>query len=77
MEIGTGPLDLTAEGYALQVGEPVQVSGYWEDSEFKAAQLVRLSSGEAFALLALFARTVRFEIRPSSTIWNWLRCSPS
>jgi hypothetical protein len=48
--IGTGPLDLAGQGFVLQVGEPVQVRGYWEDGEFKATQLTRLTTGQTFAL---------------------------
>jgi len=48
--IGTGPLDLAGQGFVLQVGEPVQVRGYWEDGEFKATQLTRLNTGQTVAL---------------------------
>ena len=58
LEIGTGPLDLAAQGFALQAGEPVQVSGYWEENEFKAAQLVRMTSGQTFTLRDEFSRPV-------------------
>ena len=33
-----------------QVGEMVQVRGYWEDNEFKAAQVTRLADGETIVL---------------------------
>lgn len=48
--IGTGPMDLVAEGFALQAGEPVRVQGYWEANEFKAAQLTRLANGQTLTL---------------------------
>jgi hypothetical protein len=48
--VGTGPLDLASQGFALQIGEPVQVRGYWEAGEFKATQLTRLTNGQTFAL---------------------------
>jgi hypothetical protein len=48
--IGTGPVDLASQGFALQIGEPVQVRGYWEAGEFKATQLTRLTTGQTFAL---------------------------
>jgi hypothetical protein len=58
LEIGTGPLDLAAEGFALQAGEPVQVSGYWEENEFKAGQLIRMTSGQTITLRDEFSRPV-------------------
>lgn len=58
LEIGTGPMDLAARGFALKAGEPLQVKGYWEDNEFKAAQLTRLSTGQTFALRDEFGRPV-------------------
>jgi hypothetical protein len=48
--IGTGPMDLAAEGFALQVGEAVQVRGYWDANEFKATQLTRLATGQTLIL---------------------------
>lgn len=54
--IGTGPMDLAAEGFALQAGEPIQVQGYWEADEFKAAQLTRLTTGQTFALRDTYGR---------------------
>jgi hypothetical protein len=48
--IGTGPMDLAAQGFVLQAGEPIQVRGYWEANEFKAAQLTRLTTDQTLAL---------------------------
>jgi hypothetical protein len=49
--IGTGPSYMEAQGFVLQVGERVQVEGYWEDgTEFKAAQITRLQDGATIAL---------------------------
>lgn len=48
--IGTGPGYMEAEGFALQAGEQVQVQGYWEDDELKAAQITRLRDGETIML---------------------------
>lgn len=42
---GTGPGYLADQGFDLEVGEQVRVQGYWEDGEFKAARLTRLSDG--------------------------------
>jgi len=51
IEIGTGPSYMEAQGFALQVGERLQVQGYWEEgSEFKAAQITRLQDGATIAL---------------------------
>jgi hypothetical protein len=50
LEIGTGPTDLVGAGFALEVGEAVQVTGFWEDDAFKAVQITRLTTGQTFAL---------------------------
>jgi hypothetical protein len=56
VQIGTGPMDLVAQGFALQAGESVQVNGYWEGNEFKAAQLTRLTTGQTLSLRDEFGR---------------------
>ena len=48
--IGTGPSYISDQGFALGSGERIQVSGYWEGSEFKAAQITRLSDGQTLTL---------------------------
>jgi hypothetical protein len=48
--IGTGPSYMAAQGFTLQAGEMVQVQGYWEDNELKAAQVTRLADGQTIAL---------------------------
>jgi hypothetical protein len=48
--IGTGPGYMEAQGFTLEVGEQVQVQGYWEDGEFKASQLTRLGDGLTIAM---------------------------
>jgi hypothetical protein len=48
--VGTGPGYLEDQGLMLQAGEPVQVQGYWEDGEFKAAQVTRLQDGQTVTL---------------------------
>ena len=50
LQVGTGPLDLAVQGFALQVGEHVQVRGYWEAGEFKAAEITRLANGQTLTL---------------------------
>lgn len=48
--VGTGPGYMEDQGFALQLGEQVQVRGYWEDDEFKAAQVTRLQDGQTITL---------------------------
>jgi hypothetical protein len=48
--IGTGPGYMAAMGFTLQTGEKVQVYGFWEDGEFKAAQVMRLHDGQSISL---------------------------
>jgi hypothetical protein len=48
--VGTGPQYMALQGFILQAGEPVQVRGYWEDNEFKAAQVTRLADGQTIIL---------------------------
>jgi hypothetical protein len=48
--VGTGPGYMEAQGFGLTAGERVQVQGYWEDDELKAAQVTRLRDGETIAL---------------------------
>ena len=48
--VGTGPTYMASQGFTLQAGEPVQVRGYWEDGEFKAAQVTRLADGQTITL---------------------------
>lgn len=53
LTVGTGPMPIThgaSQGFTLQAGEPVQVRGYWEDGEFKAAQVTRLTDGQTITL---------------------------
>jgi hypothetical protein len=48
--VGTGPGYMETQGFALQAGEQVKVLGYWEDGEFKAAQVTRLQDGQTITL---------------------------
>jgi hypothetical protein len=48
--VGTGPGYMEEQGFVLQAGERVQVLGYWEDDELKAAQLTRLQDGQTITL---------------------------
>lgn len=48
--VGTGPGYMEDQGFTLQAGEQVQVQGYWEGDEFKAAQVTRLRDGQSITL---------------------------
>lgn len=51
VQIGLGPgFYRESKGFVLQSGENVRVSGYWEDDEFKAAQVENLDTGESIVL---------------------------
>ena len=50
LTVGTGPMYMDSQGFTLQAGELVQVHGYWENGEFKAAQLTCLSDGRTITL---------------------------
>ena len=48
--VGTGPGYLQEQGFDLTNGDAVQVSGFFENDEFKATTITRLSDGAAIAL---------------------------
>jgi hypothetical protein len=48
--VGTGPGYMEAQGFALMAGERVQVQGYSEGGELKAARVTRLRDGQTIAL---------------------------
>jgi hypothetical protein len=48
--VGTGPSYMESQGFVLEAGDAIMVRGYWEDSEFKAAQVTRLRDGRVIAL---------------------------
>ena len=48
--VGTGPGYLQEQGFDLDNGDAVQVSGFFEIDEFKATTITRLSEGAAIAL---------------------------
>jgi hypothetical protein len=50
IQVGTGPGYMQEQGFTLQAGERLQVLGYWEDGELKAAQLTRLQDGQTLTL---------------------------
>ena len=56
IKVGTGPGYMEAQGFTLEAGEQVQVQGYWEDDELKAAQVTRLHDGQTLVLRDQFGR---------------------
>ena len=51
LQIGPGPSHYRdSQGFALSAGERVQVDGYFEDGEFKAAKVVKLDTGQSIVL---------------------------
>jgi len=48
--VGTGPGYMEAQGFVLQEGETVRMQGFWENDEFKAAQVTRLRDGATIVL---------------------------
>jgi hypothetical protein len=54
--VGTGPGYMEAQGFTLQAGEQVQVEGYWENDELKAAQVTRLRDGQTIVLRDQYGR---------------------
>jgi hypothetical protein len=56
--IGTGPVALVDLGMAVQVGDSLEVTGYWENDEFKAAEIAVVSSGQKVVLRDSWGRPV-------------------
>jgi hypothetical protein len=51
VQVGLGPSHYRdSQGFVLSIGDKAQVSGYWEDGEFKAAQVTNLDTGESIIL---------------------------
>jgi len=51
VQVGLGPSQYReSQEFALQVGERVRVTGYWEDGEFKAGQVQNLDTGMSIVL---------------------------
>ena len=50
LTVGTGPQDLAEQGFELQLGEAIQVYGYWDDGELKAAQLTKVATNQTVTL---------------------------
>ncbi len=50
VKVGTGPEYMESQGFSLETGEQVQVQGYWEDDELKAAQVTRMRDGQTITL---------------------------
>lgn len=54
--VGTGPEYMASQGFRLQIGEQIQIKGYWEDDELKASQITRLRDGQTIALRDEYGR---------------------
>jgi hypothetical protein len=54
--IGTCSGWLQEQGFVLTEGDEVQVSGFYENDEFKAVTITRLSDGQAITLRDEFGR---------------------
>jgi hypothetical protein len=51
VQVGLGPsFYRESQGFVLEVGANVRVSGYWEENEFKAAQVENLDTGQSIIL---------------------------
>ena len=50
VKVGTGPGYMENQGFTLETGDRVQVTGFWEDEELKAAQVTRLADGQTITL---------------------------
>jgi len=51
VQVGLGPSHYReSQGFVLQVGDSVKISGYFEDGEFKAGQVEKLDTGESIVL---------------------------
>jgi hypothetical protein len=51
VHVGLGPsFYRESQGFDLQLGEEVRISGFWEGDEFKAATVENLSTGESIVL---------------------------
>lgn len=48
--LGTGPNYLSQQGFTLDLDEPIEVTGFWEDEEFKVSTLTRLVDGAMLTL---------------------------
>jgi hypothetical protein len=51
IQVGLGPSHYReAQGFALNIGDQVRISGYWEGDEFKAGQVENLETGVRITL---------------------------
>lgn len=56
--VGTGPLSLAELGIEVLIGDALEVRGYWEDDELKAAQITQPATGQTVALRDEWGRPV-------------------
>ena len=59
VQVGLGPSHYReGQGFVLSTGDNVRASGYWQDGEFKAAQLINLDTGAQITLRDASGRPV-------------------
>ena len=57
VQVGLGPSHYRdGQGFSLEVGDSVRVSGYYEDGEFKAGQVENLDTGKSIVLRDAYGR---------------------
>jgi hypothetical protein len=57
LQIGLGPSHYReGQGFFLNAGDQVRVSGYWEDGEFKAGEIENLGTGLSITLRDAYGR---------------------
>lgn len=56
--VGTGPLSLAELGIEVLIGDVLEVRGYWEGDELKAAQITQPATGQTVALRDEWGRPV-------------------
>ncbi|MCA9949003.1 MAG: hypothetical protein KDE48_05120 [Anaerolineales bacterium] len=48
--VGTGPDYLGAQGYVIEIDDELEVTGFWENDEFKVSTITNLADGSTIAL---------------------------
>jgi len=56
--VGTGPSAMAEQGVEVRDGDELEVMGYWEDDEFKAAEITFLATGQTVVLRDEWGRPV-------------------
>jgi hypothetical protein len=56
--VGTGPSAMVEQGFDVQIGDELEVMGYWEDDELKAAEITLLATDQTIVLRDEWGRPV-------------------